>query len=63
MDDNVRTLRPRWVEELLDAPYLLDTLMDNIPDQIYFKDAKSRFVRISRTLASRLGLDDRQDGL
>jgi diguanylate cyclase (GGDEF)-like protein/PAS domain S-box-containing protein len=60
VDDNVRTLRPPWIDELLDAPYLLDTLMDHIPDQIYFKDAKSRFVRISRALASRWGLDDPQ---
>ena len=63
MDDNVRFLRPPWVDELLDAPYLLDTLLDHIPDQIYFKDAKSRFVRISRALASRWGLDDPQDAV
>ena len=54
MDDNVRPLR-RVVDELLDDRYLLDTLMEHIPDQIYFKDAKSRFVRISRALATRLG--------
>ena len=63
MDDNVRILRPPWVEELLDASYLLDTLMDQIPDQIYFKDVKSRFVRVSRALASRWGLDDPQDAV
>jgi len=63
VDDNVRILRPRWVEELLDAPYLLDALMDHVPDQIYFKDAKSRFVRISRAQASRWGLDDPLDAV
>jgi PAS domain S-box-containing protein len=63
VDNNVHTLRSPWVDELLDAPYLLDTLMDHIPDQIYFKDAKSRFVRISRALASRWGLDDPADAV
>jgi len=63
VDDNVRILRSRSVDELLDAPYLLDMLMGLIPDQIYFKDAKSRFVRISRGLASRWGLDDPRDAI
>ena len=63
VDDNVRTLRPPWVDELLDDRYLLDTLMEHIPDQIYFKDAKSRFVRVSRALATRLGLEDPADAV
>jgi diguanylate cyclase (GGDEF)-like protein/PAS domain S-box-containing protein len=63
VDDNVRTLRPPWVDELLDDRYLLDTLMEHIPDQIYFKDAKSRFVRVSGALASRLGLEDAADAV
>jgi len=33
-------------------------LMHNVPDSIYFKDEKSCFLRINRTLATRLGLDD-----
>jgi diguanylate cyclase (GGDEF)-like protein/PAS domain S-box-containing protein len=63
VDDNVRILRPPWVDELLDAPYLLESLMDLIPDQIYFKDTKSRFVRISRALATRWGLEDPRDAV
>ena len=63
VDDNVRTLRPPWVDELLDDRYLLDTLMEHIPDQIYFKDAKSRFVRVSGALAERLGLEDAADAV
>jgi PAS domain S-box-containing protein len=38
--------------------YLLHTLMTHLPDAIYFKDIEGRFVRISRGLAERLGLDD-----
>ena len=42
----------------MDDRYLLDTLMEQTADQVYFKDDTSRFVRISRGLANRLGLDD-----
>ena len=44
----------RLKEELL----LLETLMDNIPDSIYFKDLDSRFTRISRYTATRFGVDE-----
>jgi diguanylate cyclase (GGDEF)-like protein/PAS domain S-box-containing protein len=57
MDENVLPLRP-WPEELLDDRYLLDALMEHIPDAVYFKDAKSRFIRMSRSLAARCGLED-----
>jgi len=38
--------------------YLLNSLMDNLPEHIYFKDAQSRFIRISKSLAEAFGLDD-----
>jgi diguanylate cyclase (GGDEF)-like protein/PAS domain S-box-containing protein len=57
MDDNVLPLRP-GPEELVDDRYLLDTFLEHTPDSVYFKDDKSRFMRISRALAERLGLDD-----
>ena len=38
--------------------YLLKALMENVPDNIYFKDRESRFTRISRQMADWFGLDD-----
>jgi PAS domain S-box-containing protein len=37
---------------------LLHTIMDHLPDNIYFKDAASRFIRISKAMATQFGLAD-----
>jgi diguanylate cyclase (GGDEF)-like protein/PAS domain S-box-containing protein len=37
---------------------LLRAFLEHVPDGVYFKDRKSRFVRISRSLATRFGLRD-----
>ncbi|MBW3542247.1 MAG: PAS domain S-box protein [Planctomycetes bacterium] len=51
--------RRKLAEDALDHErYLLHTLMDNLPDSIYFKDVKNRFLRISRGTSEKFGLDD-----
>jgi len=43
--------------------FLLQTLMDNIPDSVYFKDTRSRFLMISRALAKKHHLTDQQQAM
>jgi PAS domain S-box-containing protein len=52
------TERKRMEEDLAYERDLLQTLLDNVPDSIYFKDLQSRFIRCSKLLAKRFGLDD-----
>jgi len=44
--------------ELIEQRALLEALMDNTPDHIYFKDADSRFMMISAATARSFGFDD-----
>src|SRR5262245_7508818 len=48
--------RKQAEEEVLQERHLLNSLMDTLPDSIYFKDIESRFLRINKALAGRLGL-------
>jgi diguanylate cyclase (GGDEF)-like protein/PAS domain S-box-containing protein len=53
----------RLHNELLHQRELLETLLNNIPDQIYFKNAESRFVKVNRSVASTLGIKDPEDAV
>jgi len=52
------TTRKLAEKELTQEQYLMRTLMDNLPDHIYFKDHASRFLRINMAMAQFLGLND-----
>lgn len=50
--------RKKMEEDLHWHQYLMQTLMDNYPDAIYFKDSKSRMIKVSQALAHKLGYND-----
>jgi len=52
------TERKRAEAELAYEQYLLNSLLDNSDEQIYFKDADSRFIRCSNSVARLFGVDD-----
>jgi len=52
------TERKRAEELLHYEQTLMATLMKNLPDAVYFKDAASRFLRVNPALARRFGLSD-----
>ena len=55
--------RQRAEEKLAFERFLLTTLMQHGPDFIYFKDAQSRFLRISKALAEYYGLKDPSEAI
>ena len=52
------TARQKAEEAFEQERYLLHTLMDNVPDRIYFKDAESRFIATNRAVAKLFNLED-----
>ena len=48
----------REIGQLRDEIWFLQTLMDTLPDQVYFKDTQSRFTRINSAQARVFGIDD-----
>lgn len=53
--------RSRMENALKRERFLLKTLMDNLPDSIYFKDKESRFIAVNRAMAVLFGMEDPGD--
>src|SRR5205085_5830309 len=45
-------------DALFHERYLLNSLLVSVPDAIYVKDARGRFIRTNQAMADRLGLSD-----
>ncbi|HOT90662.1 MAG TPA: PAS domain-containing protein [Anaerolineae bacterium] len=48
----------RTEEALAYEQYLFQTLLDNVPASLYFKDLQSRFIRVSKATLAGFGVDD-----
>ncbi len=47
--------------ELTRDRYLLNTLVESVPDAVFFKDREGRFVRVNRAMAEDAGIEDPAD--
>src|SRR5665647_2990587 len=52
------TIHKRQEEALAKEQFLINALMNNLSDYVYFKDRESRFIRINKSHAASFGLDD-----
>ena len=57
------TQRKRAEADLAEERELIKTFLETTPDQVYFKDLESRFIRISSSLAAKCGLAGPADAL
>jgi len=55
------TERRRTEDDLVRNRHLFRALMDNLPDNIYFKDAQSRFLTVNRAMASWFGFKEPEE--
>ena len=52
------TTHKKIEEALAQEQFLINALLNNLPDHIYFKDSESRFIRNNKAHAISFGLDD-----
>jgi two-component system CheB/CheR fusion protein len=50
-------------DALFHERYLLNSLLRTVPDAIYFKDTRGRFIRFNHAMAARLGVADPADAI
>ncbi|MEY2930124.1 MAG: Family ership [Pseudomonadota bacterium] len=50
-------------DALFHERYLLNSLLTGVPDAIYFKDARGRFIRMNHAMAERLGLPSPEEAV
>jgi two-component system CheB/CheR fusion protein len=50
-------------DALFHERYLLNSLLFSVPDAIYFKDARGKFIRANQAMAARLGLKDPREAV
>jgi hypothetical protein len=55
------TQRAKAEKALEHEQFLMRNLMDNVIDQVYFKDKESKFIRVSKNVAQRFGLKNSDD--
>jgi len=48
-------------QKLKEEQVLMENLMENIPDTIYFKDKESRFIRVSASMKNRMGVESMEE--
>jgi PAS domain S-box-containing protein len=52
------SIRKKAEEELEQEKHLIEAIMNNFPEHIYFKDRESHFIRINKSHATSFGLND-----
>ena len=50
-------------DENFSEAILLEVLLDNVPDRVYFKDTQSRFLKFNQAVAMRLGVKNPEEAI